>query len=171
MRVVLFRHGPAGQRDASRWPDDALRPLSPSGEQRTRLACAGLGKLIGEGPATIATSPLLRSARTAKLLAETLERSKVVTLDALAPGGSYRDVLRFLAQHRPGEIVVLVGHEPDLGKLAGVLLFGAPAALPLKKAGACLIQCVGEVGPGSGRLRWLLTPKMLRSRGRKGARL
>jgi phosphohistidine phosphatase len=171
MRVVLFRHGPAGQRDASRWPNDALRPLSPQGEQRTRLACAGLRKILGDGPATIVTSPLLRAARTAKLLAETLERSKVVTLDALAPGGSYRELIRFLAQRSPGELVVLVGHEPDLGKLAGVLLFGAPAALPLKKAGACLIQCVGEVSPGTGRLRWLLTPKLLRSRGRKGAKL
>ena len=171
MRVVLLRHGPAGQRDASRWPNDALRPLSTQGESRTRAACAGLRKLLGDDVTLIATSPLVRSARTAKLLAEALDGVKVVTLEALEPGGSYREILRFLAEQPAGETVVLVGHEPDLGKLAGVLLFGAPAAVPLKKAGACLIQCVGEVGPGTGRLRWLLTPKLLRARGKKGTKV
>jgi len=53
---------------------------------------------------------------------------------------------------------VLVGHEPDLGKLAGVLLFGAPAALPLRKAGACSIEFDNHCAAGKGRLRipWLL---------------
>ena len=32
MRVVLMRHGPAGDPDPQRWPDDRLRPLTPRGE-------------------------------------------------------------------------------------------------------------------------------------------
>jgi phosphohistidine phosphatase len=162
MRVVLFRHGPAGRRDASRWPDDGLRPLTPKGEDRTLGACAGLVALLGGEPTVIATSPLVRAARTAELLAEIAPDAAFESLDALIPGGSYRAALAYLAGRAPDDTVVLVGHEPDLGKLAGMLVFGAPAALPLKKAGACLIQCVGHVAPGAGRLRWLMPPKALR---------
>lgn len=170
MRVVLFRHGPAGRRDASRWPNDALRPLSPSGEDRTRAACDGLLRLLGEGPAVINTSPLERCLRTAALLAEALPNSELHKLGALAPGGSYHDVLRHLSRRGADETVVLVGHEPDLGKVAGALLFGAPAALPLKKAGACLIQCVGDPAAGQGQLRWFLPPRTLRHLARRKAR-
>lgn len=161
MRVVLFRHGPAGHRDATRWPKDELRPLTERGEDRTRAACDGLRHLLGEESVSIVTSPLARCMRTAELLAETLEGSEVQKLAALAPGGSYHDVLRHLSRRGAEETVVLVGHEPDLGKLAGSLLFGAPAALPIKKAGACLIQCVGDPAAGQGRLAWFMPPKAL----------
>ena len=62
--------------------------------------------------------------------------------------------------------MVLVGHEPDLGKLAGVLLFGAPTEVPLKKAGACSIAAEAAEA-GAGRLRWLLPPATLRALSRQ----
>jgi len=161
MRVVLFRHGPAADRDAVRWPDDDERPLTPRGERRTRAAARGLARL--EPALTrIVTSPLMRAARTAGLLAEALDAHDVETDDALRPGGSYRALLQRIAQHRDEPGIVLVGHEPDLGKLAGTLLFGAPAAVPLKKAGACAIELEDEMLPGTGRLTWFLSPKLLR---------
>ena len=70
-----------------------------------------------------------------------------------------------------GETVALVGHEPDLGKLAGTLVFGAPSALPLKKAGACAIQFEGAARPGAGRMVWLLTPRLLRRQAGKRDRV
>ena len=81
---------------------------------------------------------------------------------ALAPGNSFRAVIDRLAHLPAEEVVALVGHEPDLGKLAGVLLLGAPAALPLKKAGACAISFDEKVAAGAGRLEWFLAPGMLR---------
>ena len=71
-------------------------------------------------------------------------------------------MLQRLAELGPDEAVALVGHEPDLGKLAGVLLFGAPASLPLKKAGACVISFTDVAASGAGRLEWFLPPKALR---------
>ena len=171
MRVVLFRHGPAGQRDASRWPDDGQRPLTAKGEERTLAASDGLAMLLGGEITVIATSPLVRAARTAELLSQSAPDAALEPLDALLPGHSYRGVLAWLAKRAPEDTVVLVGHEPDLGKLAGMLVFGAPAALPLKKAGAALIQCVGEVTPGAGKLRWLMPPKALRRLARKRAKV
>jgi len=120
MRIILFRHGPAGRRDASLWPDDALRPLTRRGEERTRQAAHGLGR-IEPDVSLILTSPFRRT-------------------DAGA--------------------VVLVGHEPDLGQLAAMLIGSIP--LPLKKAGACAIAFDDRVAPGAGSLCWLATRKLLR---------
>jgi phosphohistidine phosphatase len=162
MLIILFRHGPAGSADPLRWPDDAARPLTPKGEERTRAAALGVRRLIGQPINLVLTSPLVRAEGTAKILASETGCKKLATLDELAPGGSFRKTLAALAEYRELEIVALVGHEPDLGKLAGVLVFGAPSALPLKKAGACAIACEAEPAPGAGLLKWLAPPRLLR---------
>ena len=164
LRVVLFRHGPAGKRDVARWPDDELRPLTPKGEARTRRAAAGLVTLTG-GVRAIWTSPLARAAGSAALLREVYRDARVTTVESLRPGGSWRELIERLQQGRgAGGTIVLVGHEPDLGKLAGSLVFGAPRALPLKKAGACAIEFKGPVEAGKGQIEWLLPPRLLRAR-------
>lgn len=168
MLVVLFRHGPAGRRDASRWPDDSLRPLTERGKERTREAARGLGRLLKKTPLII-TSPLVRSNETAEILHKLLEGKKnIETLDALRPGGSVRAVVKRLETAGTGDIVILVGHEPDLGKLAGTLVFGAPATgLPLRKSGACVVTFVGPVRAGEGRLHAFLPPSLLRRVGKR----
>lgn len=170
MRVVLFRHGIAGSRDARRWPDDALRPLTARGKERTEQAARGLRKLM---PVTrILSSPLLRATQTADILRSVYEVTREIELvPALSPGGSYHEVIQRLRALRPSESVALVGHEPDLGKLAAVLAFGAPASsLPLKKAGACIIDFVGKPESGHGKLFALLPPRMLRRRVKRGVK-
>jgi phosphohistidine phosphatase len=166
MKLVLFRHGPAGRRNSRRWPDDALRPLTARGEERTRAAACGLWRLLGAGRVRIVTSPLVRSARTAELLSE-CSRGKVTTEESplLRPGGPFRPVIALLAECKAGETLVLVGHEPDLGRLAGTLLFGAPAPLPLRKAGACVLSFVGPVEPGKAILHGFYPPRVLRRLG------
>ncbi|MGH7741635.1 MAG: phosphohistidine phosphatase SixA [Candidatus Eiseniibacteriota bacterium] len=169
MRVVLFRHGPAGEADPARWPNDALRPLSEDGRERTRRAAQGVAELEPTIVRVI-SSPLLRARESAQLLSEALELEARVTLcDPLAPGGSTGKLLEALPDVREEEAVALVGHEPDLGKLAGTLLFGAPAHVAMKKAGACAIEFGGRPGSGAGQLVWFLPPRMLRraARGRK----
>lgn len=163
MRVILFRHGPAGHRDAARWPDDAARPVSRKGLERTARAAAGLKRVIGR-VSRVATSPLVRAKQTADILGETMAAgAHVETLDALMPGAQIRDTMRWLRGLESGATVVLVGHEPHLGKLAGALLFDSPTApLAMKKAGACVIDFVGPVTAGSGRLRAFLPPRVLR---------
>jgi len=162
MKLVLFRHGPAGSRDASRWPDDALRPLTPEGRERTLRAAHGLVRLVRD-IGLVRTSPLIRSEQTARILADVLEHEEApVTWAALLPGEPRRRIVEALAKLDGTETVALVGHEPDLGKLAGWFVFGAPAPLPLKKAGACVIQFVGPVREGNGRLTGFYSPRVLR---------
>ena len=166
MRLILFRHGPAGERDVSRWPDDALRPLSERGIERTRAAAEGLLR-IEPDVRHIFTSPLARASESAEILARSYDGVKVQKADALRPGGSYRQVIELAAKLPGDDVAVLVGHEPDLGKLAGLLLFGAPAALPLRKAGACAFDFDAKPAAGRGRLAWLLPPRMLRRQARR----
>lgn len=162
MRIVLLRHGPAGSRGSTRREDDAQRALTERGVERTRHAISGLKRALGEDLTTIATSPLARCTQTAELARSAFGLRKVEILDELAPGGSYRAVAAWLGERSSDSGVLLVGHEPELGKLAGVLLFGAPRALPLGKAGACRIEFTGAVEPGAGRLEWFLSPRLLR---------
>ena len=71
MHIVIVRHGIAEDREASNRaaPDDALRQLTKEGRQKMRKAAKGLKRIL---PALdlIATSPLMRAAQTAEILAE-----------------------------------------------------------------------------------------------------
>ncbi|HEY6194484.1 MAG TPA: phosphohistidine phosphatase SixA [Candidatus Eisenbacteria bacterium] len=166
MRLILFRHAPAQARDPERWPADLARPLTSRGETRARRAARGIVRL--EPKLTrVLSSPAQRARSTAEFLARELGNGhEVHELGSLAPGGSWRDTLRALAEEPAEGSVALVGHEPDLGKLAGVLLFGAPAAVPLEKAGACAIELESPAA-GAGRLRWLLSPATLHTLAKK----
>ena len=169
MRVILFRHGPAGRRDPERWPDDSVRPLTSLGAHLTREAAEGLAR-IEPDVREIVSGPFSRTRQTARVLADVLDTGDVEELEALRPGGPLADVLRFLADRVSGRGLVVVGHEPDLGILAGMLLCGAPAGLPLRKAGACSIRFAEAPREGAGRLGWFLPPKLLRYAGTRKRR-
>lgn len=162
MRLLLLRHGPAGERDPLRWPDDRDRPLTEKGVEQTRRALRGVLSL--ERRLTLVlTSPLVRADQSAALLHDVagLDGNPEV-LESLVPGGSWRKTLVTLESKPADAVIALVGHEPDLGKIAGVLLFGTPRAMPLKKAGACSIDFDSKATAGAGTLRWFLPPRVLR---------
>lgn len=169
MRIVLFRHGPAAERDPRRWPDDKERPLTLRGVGKTREAARGL-RLLDLGVDRVFTSPLRRAAQTAKELEQALGgKPAAEVLEALAPEKPAREVFSALTSLDPGSTIVLVGHEPQLGALAASLVIGsARSSIPLNKAGACLIAFENGLTPGGGELVWLLPRKLLRRLGEKG---
>ncbi len=160
MQVILFRHGPAGDPDPSRWPTDVDRPLTPKGIARTRASGRGLARLVGD-VTCIVTSPYERALGTANVLADVFGIDLVDTLDALRSGASTRGMLAEIARRPATGRLVVVGHEPDLGVLAAHMT-GARTALALKKAGACAIEFDGPVAEGAGRLLWYVPPRLLR---------
>src|SRR5439155_14034891 len=137
----------------ARWPDDAQRPLTARGAERTRLAARGLARVERSGTA-ILTSPYVRATETATILGEELGLEDTIeTTELLAPSDAHRAMLHRLAAMEDSSRVFLVGHEPDLGKLAGFLLFGTTnTALPLRKAGACALSFEGTVRAGAAEL-------------------
>lgn len=168
MKLLLVRHGPAA--DRTRWrelgKEDFLRPLTAGGRVRTRAAWKGLSRLVGP-PAAIATSPYARCVQTADLLARALGVEAPEELQAIAPGGRPGEVLPWISARAGLELVALVGHEPQLGRLASWLLARAGTPfLELKKAGACLLDVGERPRAGTARLLWVLAPAQLRRLGR-----
>ena len=127
-------------RDVTTIMDDAKRPLTPEGKQRMREIGAGLVR-AGVEADWIVSSPLLRAAQTAEIVAETLDSQPPVDIcEALRPGGAPEALIAFLAKRPNRRRVMVVGHEPDLGELAARLIgAGRNASIPFKKGGCCLI--------------------------------
>ena len=61
--VIVLRHAIAFERDRRRWPDDALRPLTPAGKQRFRKAAQGVRDWMPRVDAVL-SSPLVRARQT-----------------------------------------------------------------------------------------------------------
>jgi phosphohistidine phosphatase len=167
LRCVLFRHGIAAEREE--WTGkEADRPLTDKGKRRVRRAAAGLRRLDVR-PTHVLTSPLIRAIETAKLLHGILAvRSPLQLVDELLPSANPEKVIGLLHHLPPESCVLCVGHEPQLGMTASVLLSGRQStAFPLKKAGACMIELPLPAKPGRARLIWWLTPSQLRTIGKE----
>ncbi len=163
LEVYLIRHGLAAERGKD-WPDDAKRPLTPDGIVGLRKQARALNKLRITFDQIVA-SPLVRARQTAEVFSEELKgRPEVVLSDALAPAGTPAAVIQELPKHVRKPRLALVGHEPNLGELAKELI-GARAPLEFKKGGICRIDFDVLPPKSIGRLRWFVTPKMLRKMG------
>lgn len=127
-----------------------------------KRAARGLAALVGNVD-LVATSPFERARATADLVAKAMAAPPPVSIDALIAGRRPGGLLRWLA--RQGEKrIVLVGHEPDLGRLAALLVGGEGAPpLAIRKGGACLLRTPCPARPGGAELRWFLPPSVLRS--------
>ena len=119
VRIYLVRHAKAAPGD----PDE-LRPLTPEGREQARLLAE---RLVGERPDAVVTSPLLRARETAEVLARACGLEAEPD-ERLAPGATSADA-RLAAAGR-GERVVLVGHQPDFGRIAAVLTGGDEPPFP-----------------------------------------
>jgi phosphohistidine phosphatase len=113
----------------------------------------------------ICSSPLLRARQTADYLSEGMPESvPVKTVGALAPGHTSLEVMEQVARQAGGSTrVAVVGHEPDLGALAGWLI-GAKRALPFKKGGVGRFE-MDSLSSRYATLSWHIPPKALRKLG------
>ncbi len=156
-RVYLLRHGKAAARAG--WDqDDALRPLTPEGEEAMRREATAL-KGLGLAPDVIVTSPLVRARRTAEIVAEALGLGeRLVEDDSLAHGFNVRALGRIAAAHPEAEQLMVVGHEPEFSATVSALIGGGEVVM--KKGGLARV----DLPDGSlkrGVLAWLLTPPLL----------
>lgn len=163
VQVVVVRHGPAAVRDPVRWPDDALRPLTPKGAEQTRAAVKGLARYL-DRRVRLASSPAVRCRVTAEILRNALDPApRLDYWEELAPGALAPPIFeRLAAAARSRQQLVVVGHEPTLAEFIGLALTGegTPFARLGKPSAACL-EFPANVRPGAARLRWLLTRKQL----------
>jgi phosphohistidine phosphatase len=159
MQLVLIRHARAEER--ALFKRDRTRALTADGRRRMRKAARGLRVLV-PGLTGIATSPLLRARQTAEIVASACNSPAAMPLPALAPGEDAHAVLAWLRAQPADAALALVGHEPDLGLLAGWLLSGKRTGfVQFKKGAAALIEFAGAPAAGKGTLAWLLTAAQL----------
>lgn len=158
--LYLIRHGVAAERGPA-WPDDAKRPLTEEGIGRMKKAAKGL-KRLDVRLDVVVSSPLVRARQTAEVVAGVFdEMPPLVFTAALAPGGRYSDLLADLQTQVRRTRIALVGHEPDLGRLAARLA-GSRRAFEFKKGAVCRIDVDALPPERSGTLRWFLPPSILR---------
>jgi phosphohistidine phosphatase len=112
----------------------------------------------------VLASPFPRAWRTAELLTEAAGWPAPEVAQELAAGRPPQAAIEAIRRHTGAGSMALVGHEPGLSELASLLLTGSPTRvhLEMKKGGAA---CLGldALDRGSAWLRWLVTPKALRS--------
>jgi phosphohistidine phosphatase len=118
MRLVIVRHA-----ESAPGSPDELRSLTPRGREQARELGRRLRDELGE-PDAVLSSPLLRARETA----EALGFGATEADERLAPGAT-ADAVREAVAGR-GETVVVVGHQPDCGKVAAALGDGEEPAFP-----------------------------------------
>jgi len=168
MMLHVIRHGVAEEVGPD--GDDRSRRLTPGGRRKMRRVAAGM-RTLGLHFDIILTSPFVRAAQTAAIVAEVLGGPEPRELPALAQGVPPVETARALAAFARQEQVAIVGHEPGLGELVSLLLTGSPEGLRLvfKKGGVVTLE-VQDPGRRTGAtLRWMMTPRQLRRLARRAS--
>ena len=161
--IYLVRHGVAADLSPE-FPADDERPLTNEGAERLRLQALGMRELQVRLDRVL-TSPLLRAAQTAEILAAGIGCAvPPVSVDALRPGGSYDALMAALGRLGNDRAVALVGHMPSIGEVAARLI-GAKEPLGFKKGATCCIETDGLPPARAGQLRWFMPPRALRALG------
>jgi len=163
MNLYLLRHGVAVEPGTTGYELDSERPLTPKGRNRLR-AVAGAMQALDLSVDLILSSPFLRARQTAEAIAKPLKlRKKLALSDDLAPAGNPRLLIQQLNQFRPEpENVLLVGHEPYLGKLVALLAAGNTSLeIDFKKGGLCKLETDFLLYGRCAKLVWLLTPRQM----------
>ena len=154
--VYFMRHGDAG--DKRSWEGaDADRPLSELGIERTSAAAKHFARTRFK-PTKILTSPLVRAAQTAEIVADILGAKDLVEVDErLGPDFDVRALRRILKEHADKEKLLLVGHEPSFSAVIEEIMGGG--SIVLKKGGVARVD-IEQLTPPSGSLVWLDAPSL-----------
>jgi phosphohistidine phosphatase len=157
MLLYLLRHAEAEVLAKS----DAARQLTPKGEQQA----VRVGKFCakhGIEPAVILSSPVVRARQTADRVHQSLRGAELLEAPWAACGMDAFRAMEELAAYRQFPAVMLVGHLPDLGFLAAVLLgMENVQNLRVRKALLAAIDTASGLKIGSGTLQFFLPVRLM----------
>jgi phosphohistidine phosphatase len=160
--LTIVRHGIALPHGTPNVPDDE-RPLTDKGRKRMRQIGRGLRRL-GVEPDRIYSSPLPRAWQTAEILASVLQLSdRLEAAEELRADRTSASIREWLLTRTEPRLMI-VGHDPAISSLVGLLLNVPPAWSPceLKKGGVAALSTRDETGAPGFSLDWLATPGILR---------
>lgn len=160
MKLYLVRHAIA-EDVGTDYEDDSLRPLTEKGREKMQKIAHAL-KTLGVSPDLIISSPFVRASQTAAVLAKVFKyKEEIIYSDFLVPMGQPNDMIGEINEKYSVDELMLVGHEPNLSSLAGVLLASSPEiSINLKKGGVCCLSVDDLHYDRKAILEWLVTPKI-----------
>jgi phosphohistidine phosphatase len=127
MDLILWRHAEAEEGDGN-LPDHKRR-LTLRGEKQAKQVARWLRQHLPRKK-TVLVSPAERTQQTAHALDLPYEIEPKLGIDA-----SVEDLLTVAGWPDRSGAVLIIGHQPTLGRLAAVLLSGTEADWPVKKGG------------------------------------
>lgn len=153
MELILWRHAEA--EDPQRGQSDMKRRLTPKGEKQARLVGTWLRRHL-PADTRVLSSPALRCQQTALPL-----DLPYATEERIGTAATAADLLAAAGWPNAETAVLLVGHQPTLGELASLLLFGAESDLMVRKGAAWWIGSKQRAGGSEVFLRAVIGPEML----------
>lgn len=122
MDLLLWRHAEADEGE-----NDLQRPLTARGQRQAAAMAAWLSPRLPKDLRILA-SPAVRTQQTAQALQRPFETNRALGIAASVP-----DLIAAAAWPSAGGAVLLIGHQPTLGRLAALLLAGQEADWTIKK--------------------------------------
>jgi len=153
MDLVLWRHAEAETGE----PDEG-RKLTAKGEKQARRMAEWLHNRLPDS-ARIYASPARRAQQTAAPLADVAHR-KIKTLEALAPGATADEVLEAIGWNGGKGVLVVIGHQPTLGRVASRVLLRRDEEWAIKKGGVVWISHRESPGGSEPILRVAMSPDL-----------
>ncbi len=160
MNLYIIRHAIAAEEDSS--GDDSQRALTDKGGKKMRQIAKGLRSLGVELDA-ILSSPYVRAKETAEILGDVFKIKKQIAFsDNLIPSGDPDLLIGEINEKYSVDSLAIVGHEPYLSTLVGMLIgHGSPVDIDLKKGGVCRLSTDDLHHSHHAAMEWLLTPGVL----------
>jgi phosphohistidine phosphatase len=158
MELYILRHGKA-EKKIPAGGSDADRQLTSRGIKDVKKI-AGWLRSSGILLDVIGTSPLVRAADTAEIIARDLQNPRRPEVwESLEPGGDLDRLKKDIRASGSEGPVLIVGHEPMMSMLIGEMIAGQGNARVVLRTGA--LAMIGDIGndePLEGRLYLLIDP-------------
>ncbi|MGZ8253979.1 MAG: SixA phosphatase family protein [Burkholderiaceae bacterium] len=133
MDLILWRHA-----EAETGEPDVGRRLTSKGEKQARRVAEWLHSRLPDS-AKVYTSPAKRAQQTTNALSQVAHR-RFKTLDVLGSSASADEVLAAIGWRGGKGTLVVVGHQPMLGRIASRVMTGRELDWAIKKGGLIWIS-------------------------------
>ena len=169
MNLYIIRHAIAVDEATSNYESDSERPLTDKGRKKMRQIAKAL-RHLGVEFDLILSSPYIRAWETAEILADVFKmKNKIAFSDNLIPLGSPELLIGEINEKHTVDSLAIVGHEPHLSALIGLLVAdSSKIEMTLKKGGVCYLSADNlHYQDYRATLEWLLAPRILMEIGNK----
>jgi len=188
LELYLLRHGESAK-NSGRGRGSKGSTRNPGLTEDGRIEITRIAKSIRRFKITfdmILTSPLNSATQTAKIISSTFKmKSNVINCSELLPEGNSQELYKRLQHYDSESSILIVGHEPHLthiiddiishqrGKVSSrravtnrkVMkeMSTTERSIVVKKGGFAKIRIISTTPELRGELRWLLTPRIIKS--------